>query len=229
MSAFESRQKVTESARTGFRKFAARGCDRPLWIRPWSDWLSLYYVDVTRMRRAVPIASLYKMVQLADNLNANMQITSIRSLITIFVTVTMMKEYDMDRNLWLIAYFRSRQIDRNCVVPYVFPSIIYTHLFLLNKISKNDSQGGSQVGSQGGSLSARSFDLARPGLAPPLRATVFNWQDPCTLHMGNPGNRAGFMLNNYMGFRFLQKLMTLNRLQQLKPRWPWLKRICSHR
>jgi len=36
------------------------------------------------------------------------------------------------------------------------------------RCKKNDSQGGSQVGSQGGSLSARSFDLARPGLAPPL-------------------------------------------------------------
>jgi len=35
-------------------------------------------------------------------------------------------------------------------------------------IEKIDSQGGSQVGSQGGTLSARSFDLARPGLAPPL-------------------------------------------------------------
>ena len=33
---------------------------------------------------------------------------------------------------------------------------------------KNDSQGGSQVSGQDGSLSARSFDLARPGLAPPL-------------------------------------------------------------
>jgi len=33
---------------------------------------------------------------------------------------------------------------------------------------KNDSQGGIQVGNQGGSLSARSFDLARSGLAPPL-------------------------------------------------------------
>ena len=44
-------------------------------------------------------------------------------IITIFVTETLMKEYDIDRDLWLIAYFRCRQIDRNCVVPYVFPSI----------------------------------------------------------------------------------------------------------
>ena len=41
------------------------------------------------------------------------------------------------------------------------------HIILLLK-EKNDSQGGSQVGTQGGILSARSFDLARPGLAPPL-------------------------------------------------------------
>ena len=55
------------------------------------------------MRCAVPITSrvmlLHKMVKLAENLNANMQITSIHSLITIFVTVTMIKEYDMDRDL----------------------------------------------------------------------------------------------------------------------------------
>jgi len=30
------------------------------------------------------------------------------------------------------------------------------------------SQGGSQGASQGGSSSVRSFDLARPGVAPPL-------------------------------------------------------------
>ena len=95
-----------------------------------------------------------------------MQITSVRSLITIFVTETLMKEYDMDRDLWLIAYFRCRQIDRICVVPYVFPSI---HIYFF---WKKDSQGGSQVGSQGGSLSARSFDLARPGLAPPLHKLI---------------------------------------------------------
>jgi len=55
------------------------------------------------MRCAVPITSrvmlLYKMVRLAENLNANMQITSVRSLITIFVTETMIKEYDMDQDL----------------------------------------------------------------------------------------------------------------------------------
>ena len=43
-----------------------------------------------------------------------------------------------------------------------------TALAYLLRAVKNDSQGGSQVGRQGGSLSARSFDLARPGLAPPL-------------------------------------------------------------
>jgi len=96
-----------------------------------------------------------------------MQITSVRSLITIFVTETMMKEYDMDRELWLIAYLRCRQIDRNCVVPYVFPSI---HIYFFWK--KKDSQGGS--------LSARSFDLARPGLAPPLSSSlpIGIWGEP---------------------------------------------------
>ena len=53
-----------------------------------------------------------------------------------------------------------QKLCRSLSVPF------YTHIFLLE--DKNDSQGGSQVGSQGGSLSARSFDLARPGLAPPL-------------------------------------------------------------
>jgi len=39
-----------------------------------------------------------------------------------------------------------------------------------NEIHGNFSQrGGSQGASQGGSSSARSFDLARPGVAPPLR------------------------------------------------------------
>ena len=48
-----------------------------------------------------------------------------------FVTETVMKEYDMDWDLWLISHFRCRQIDRNCVVPYMFP--FYTHLFLLKE------------------------------------------------------------------------------------------------
>jgi len=60
----------------------------------------------------------------AENLNANMQ-TSVSSLITIFVTETVMKEYEMYRNLWLIPHFCCQQIDRNCVVPYVFP--FYAH------------------------------------------------------------------------------------------------------
>jgi len=94
-------------------------------------------------------ASRSKNVTLAENLNADMQITWVRDPITIFVTETMMKEYDMDRDLWLIAYFRRRQIDRNCVVSYVFPSI---HIYFFWK-KKDDSQGGS--------LAARSFDLAR--------------------------------------------------------------------
>jgi len=41
---------------------------------------------------------LHKMVKLAENFNANMQITSIRSLITIFVSVTMIEEYDTSRD-----------------------------------------------------------------------------------------------------------------------------------
>ena len=105
-----------------------------------------------------------------------MQITSVRSLITIFVTDTLMKECDIDRDLWLIAYFRCRQIDRNCVVPYVFPSI---HIYFFWK-KKTDSQGGSQVGSQGGSLLARSFDLARPGLAPPLNISSHKTEEANT-------------------------------------------------
>ena len=74
------------------------------------------------------------------------------------------------------------------VVLYVFPSIIYTHLFLF-KIKKNDSQGGSQVGSQGGSLLARSFDLARPGLAPPLPVSYVK-------HLGSVGEIAILEWNN---------------------------------
>jgi len=42
----------------------------------------------------------------------------------------MMKEYDMDRDFWLIAYFRCRQIDRDCVVSYAFPSI---HIYFIWK------------------------------------------------------------------------------------------------
>jgi len=48
---------------------------------------------------------------------------------------------------------------------FLMCSLLYTFISFERK---KDSQGGSQVGSQGGSLSARSFDLARPGLAPPL-------------------------------------------------------------
>jgi len=50
-------------------------------------------------------------------------------------------------------------------------SLLYTFISFERK---KDSQGGSQVGSQGGSLSARSFDLARPGLAPPLSTNQAN-------------------------------------------------------
>jgi len=81
---------------------------------------------------------------LAENSNANMQIISVRSLITIFVTETLMKEYDMDRDLWLIAYFRCRQIDRNCVVPYVFPAI---HIYFFWKKKR---QPGRKPGRQPG-------------------------------------------------------------------------------
>ena len=93
---------------------------------------------------------------LAENLNANMQITSVRSLITIFVTETLMKEYDMDRELWLIAYFAVGKLTET--MSFRMCSLLYTFISFERK---KDSQGGS--------LSARSFDLARPDFAPPLR------------------------------------------------------------
>jgi len=90
-----------------------------------------------------------------------MQITSVHDPITIFVTETMMKEYGMDRDLHIFAVGKLTE-----TVSFLLSSLLYTFISFERK--KNDSQGGSQVGSQGGSLSARSFDLARPGLAPPL-------------------------------------------------------------
>ena len=65
------------------------------------------------------------------NANTQCQITSVSSLITIFFTETLMKEYDLDRDFWFISHFRCRKIDRNCVVSSVFP--FYTHIFLLKK------------------------------------------------------------------------------------------------
>ena len=61
------------------------------------------------------------------------QTTSVSSLITIFVSETVMKAWacDMDRDLWFISHFPCRQIDRNCVVSCVFP--FYTHIFLLKE------------------------------------------------------------------------------------------------
>jgi len=44
----------------------------------------------------------------------------------------MMEEYDMDRDLWQHIFAVGKLTET--VVPYVFPSIIYAHLFLLNKI-----------------------------------------------------------------------------------------------
>jgi len=90
------------------------------------------------------------------DVNANMQcqIVSVSRIITISVTETVMKEW-IETCDWMIDftfYFRFRQIGRNCALPF------YISL-------KNDSQGGS--------LSSRSFDLARPGLASPLHIGIF--------------------------------------------------------
>ena len=74
---------------------------------------------------------------LAENSNANMQI------ITIFVTETLMKENDIDRDLWLIAYFRCRQINRNCRSLCV---TFYTHLFLLKEKRQPGRKPGRQPG-----------------------------------------------------------------------------------
>ena len=76
------------------------------------------------------------------DVNANMQcqITSVSSLIKIFVTEILIKEYDMYRDLWLIAYFRCQQIDRNCVVPYVFSSI-HIYFFWKKKLQPGRQPG----------------------------------------------------------------------------------------
>jgi len=83
-------------------------------------------------------------VTLAEKLNANMQIPSVRSLITIFVTETMMNMTWI--KTWLIANFCCRQIDRNCVVPYVFFSM---HIYFFWKKKR---QPGRKPGRQPGRM-----------------------------------------------------------------------------
>ena len=72
-------------------------------------------------------------------------------------------------------------------------SLLYR--FLLKE--KNDSQGGSKVGSQGGSLSARSFDLARPGLALPLARTVEKTVKTVVKTGKNSGVRISFQFTMF--------------------------------
>jgi len=45
------------------------------------------------------VCGCHQNVTLAENLNANMQITLVSSQITIFITETVMKEYDIDLDL----------------------------------------------------------------------------------------------------------------------------------
>ena len=56
----------------------------------------------------------------------------------------------------------------------------------------------SQVGSQGGSLSARSFDLARPGLAPPLRG-IRKWLSEKSTKVDVPVSRRQGHVHHHTG------------------------------
>ena len=95
-----------------------------------------------------------------------MQITSVRSLITIFVTETLMKEYDIDRDLWLVAYFHVGKLTET-VVPYVFPSI-HIYFFWKKKTARAEAF-------QPGHLTWRAL-ASRRHCQPELDAT--RWASP---------------------------------------------------